>query len=118
MTKQELIVLRGLPASGKTTWADKWVRPLLPKGEKRAVVSRDSIRKAQFGLDKTILSHDGEQTVTKIQQGMVDALLSSGYSVVIDDMNLRPKYVREWRRVAQKHRSTGWSSISKSSTFQ
>lgn len=103
MTKQELIVLRGLPASGKSTWADRWVNPLVPHGEKRAVVSRDSIRKEQFGRDKTILSYDGEQTVTKIQQGMVDALLGSGYSVVIDDMNLRPKYVREWRRVAQKH---------------
>ena len=103
MTKQELIVLRGLPASGKTTWAEKWVSAQDTWGEKRAVVSRDSIRKAQFGREKTILSYDGEQAVTKIQQGMVDALLSSGYSVVIDDLNLRPKYVREWRRVAQKH---------------
>lgn len=103
MTKQELIVLRGLPASGKSTWAEKWVNPLAPHGEKRAVVSRDSIRKEQFGREKTILSYEGEQTVTKIQQGMVDNLLSSGYSVVIDDMNLRPKYVREWRRVAKRH---------------
>lgn len=32
MEKQELIILQGLPASGKTTWARKWVNEA-PKKE-------------------------------------------------------------------------------------
>ena len=55
MTKQELIVLRGLPASGKTTWAEKLVHAQDTWGEKRAVVSRDSIHKAQFRREKTVI---------------------------------------------------------------
>lgn len=94
----DLIVLRGLPATGKSTWANEWVQ-----APNRAVVSRDAIRKTTFGVTKSVLSYEKEKIVTQFQQSSVKALLAEGYSVVIDDMNLRPRYVREWRRVAKRH---------------
>lgn len=106
MTKQELIVLRGLPASGKSTTAANWVNALTAPSQpkpKRAVVSRDAIRQAQFGSSKAVLTYEHEQTVTAIQQSTVRNLLDRGFSVMIDDLNLRPRYVREWRRVAAKY---------------
>lgn len=97
----KLIVLRGIPGSGKSTQALHWVgdAELL----KRAVVSRDDIRRTQFKKTKAVLNHEEEQIVSAIQQSTVKTLLDQGYEVVIDDMNLRPKYVREWRRIALAH---------------
>lgn len=91
----ELTVTRGLPASGKTTWAE---------GESGAdlIASRDSIRRGCYGWRKERgpLHHDYEKMVTRIQETMVREGLRAGQHVVVDDMNLRPRYVRRWAELA------------------
>ena len=91
-----LILTRGLPASGKTTWARQWVAcdPLT-----RARVNRDDLRQSLFDCDG-VLSHQMERQVSTAQRAAVRALLASGSSVVVDDTNLRAKFAREWADLA------------------
>lgn len=94
-----LTITRGLPGSGKTTWARSWVAA---DPERRARVNRDDLRQQLFGAPHG-LTFAQETAVTEASRATVLALLKAGRDVVADDMNLRPKYVREWRRFVAAH---------------
>lgn len=91
-----LHITRGLPASGKTTWAKAWVA-VNPAA--RARVNRDDYRAMMF--DHPDYTWPQESAVTEASRTAVKSLLAMGRDVVCDDMNLRPKYVREWARFAR-----------------
>lgn len=96
----ELLLTRGVPASGKTTFAMFW----LAEGQKRARVNRDDLRFELYGVywgDEV-----DENTVTKIQHSRVKALLEAGFDVVVDDTNLRAKTVKAWLKVAAEAGAT------------
>jgi predicted kinase len=82
--------MRGYPGSGKSTIARE-----LPG----VVVGRDYLREQMFG--KYELSHVGEAAVTVAQQAQVRALLESDHDVIVDDMNVNPRYLRDWAKVAR-----------------
>lgn len=97
---QSLILTRGLPASGKTTWALEQVR----KRDDMVRVNRDDLRQNVFGgALEGVLDQRGEEAVTDLQVKMVTQLLDSGYSVVVDDNNLRLRVVRMWHDIAKKY---------------
>lgn len=92
----KLILTRGIPASGKTTWAKSWVGFEL----NRARCNRDDLRAMLF--DKVgKLTNDEETRVTQVQQATVKTLLKKGYDVVIDDTNLVNKFIKEWFKLAE-----------------
>ena len=91
----ELIITRGLPASGKSTWARQWVAED-PIG--RARVNRDDLRANLYGTPRP--SHQQESAISVVQQASVRALLAAGRSVVVDDMHLRARYVSNWVALA------------------
>lgn len=94
-----LRITRGLPGSGKTTWAKEWASD----GPNRYRVNRDDLRTMLFGIDgKARLTYQEELAVTAASRAAVLALLAYG-DVIVDDMNIRPKYVREWGRFAKAH---------------
>ena len=93
-----LTITRGLPASGKSTWA----RGMEKYGMVR--VSRDDIRRDVFGLrGKGVLTPKRENEVTKIEVALVEAALNAGKSVVVDATHLRAKYATQWADLAEKH---------------
>lgn len=92
-------VFRGLPGSGKTTEAKK-----IQAERKRAVrLSRDDIRENMFGSDAGILGQDDENWITKHLVQTAEFSLKAGFDVIVDSTNLRPKYVRDWHRLALRH---------------
>ncbi len=91
----ELVITRGLPASGKSTWARQWVAQ---DPEIRARVNRDDLRANLYGADRC--SYPQESAITAVQQAAVVALLAAGRSVVVDDLHLRARYVSGWVAVA------------------
>jgi predicted kinase len=93
-----LVIARGLPASGKTTWARQWVAE---DPNHRARVNRDDLRRLLHHV--ATYQWPQENAVSKISQAGTRALLSAGFSVVIDDTNLRQRYVRTWREIAADH---------------
>ncbi|MGW0245111.1 phosphatase domain-containing protein [Nocardia goodfellowii] len=97
----ELVITRGYPGSGKTTFARLW----LNQGPKRARVSRDDYRRMLFD-GEGILSFDEENQVTAVQRAAVARLLANGYDVIEDGTNLRRRYARGWADFAQCNGAT------------
>jgi predicted kinase len=90
----ELVITRGLPASGKTTWARAWVS----EDPWRLRVNRDDLRLMATG--RLVLPGRLEDALTVAQHAAVEALLGGGYGVVVDDTNLRLRHARAWAEVA------------------
>jgi predicted kinase len=87
-----LTITRGLPGSGKTTWARA------QGGHVR--VNRDDLRRMMHG--GPLLMGWSEKQVTLAQNAQVAALLRAGVNVICDDTNLRRETVRELSRLAQE----------------
>ena len=95
MTK--LIITRGLPGSGKSTFARGWVAE---DPANRAEVNRDQLRKMLH--DGTyIAGRDGtEPAVTAARDAAIETLLRRGVDVVCSDTNLPQKVARGLRNLA------------------
>ena len=102
MTRSPVMrIMRGLPASGKTTKSLYWVS-LDP--EWRVRVSRDDIRMAQKAED--VYNIMRESNITLLHDAMIDTALKAGLSVVVDNLNLRSSYVRDLYKIANKYNAT------------
>jgi predicted kinase len=86
-----LTVTRGLPGSGKTTWARA------QGGHVR--VNRDELRRMLHG--GPLLTDWAEKQVTIAQRAQVEALLRAGLNVICDDTNLRAGTVRDLLRLGR-----------------
>lgn len=104
-----LFLSRGAPGSGKTTSAKMWVDQ---DPVNRVRVNRDDLRMMTFGR-KTDLTFEQENVVTALSQAAVKESLKAGKDVIVDDMHLRPKYIREWYKIAQALKVGRVSVISK-----
>jgi predicted kinase len=79
--KTKLIICRGCPASGKSTYSKQWV---LEDPKKRVRVNRDDIR---LMLGKYWVP-SREHLVTDIEWDSTIKALNSGYDVILDSTNL------------------------------
>ncbi|MEU8297838.1 AAA family ATPase [Micromonospora sp. NPDC048909] len=89
-----LIATRGLPASGKTTFA----RTLQPSVVR---VNRDDLRRMLHG--ERLFTQWAEAQVTTVQRAQVEALLRARADVCVDDTNLRSRTLRDWADLAARH---------------
>lgn len=98
MTK--LLITRGLPGCGKTTWARQWVAE---DPRRRCRVNRDDLgvqlHGRRFYEDRELMTHT-EKAITVAAQAQIGQLLRRGWDVVCDDTNLRRRVARELRSVA------------------
>lgn len=93
----ELIVMRGLPGSGKTTWAE---REQEASTGKVVIVSRDDLREKLFRAEG-VLRRNQEDFISVVEEHMVTLALLSGFTVIVDSTNLRSEYVQRWRSLAR-----------------
>ncbi|UWP83939.1 AAA family ATPase [Dactylosporangium fulvum] len=91
-----LTITRGLPGSGKTTWAKEQAHLVR--------VNRDDLRRMLHGGRVAEDEHRNraERQVTAAHHAAVEALLRVGAHVVCDDTNLRSRVVREFAELAAK----------------
>ena len=76
-----MLILQGLPASGKNTYAKEWVNQ---DPKHRVRINRDIMRL----MLNPIYSMDHENLVTDILDFALNNILAHNYDVVIDNMNL------------------------------
>ncbi len=97
-TNMKLIMLRGLPASGKSTKAEEII-----KGGEFFRVNRDLLRKM---LHCDVYTGKREDTTIHAQQLLVAHLLEQGKNVIVDDTNLGEKHEQMWRTLAEMYGAT------------
>lgn len=95
----ELVINRGIPGSGKSTYARKWVFEGTPRN-RRARVNRDDIRKQLYGVDFGVPVE--ETAVTDAEDAMIRVLLGRGISVIIDDCNISQRYINRFTKMAEE----------------
>jgi predicted kinase len=90
----ELVINRGIPGCGKSTYANAWVTA----APNRVRVNRDDIRFQMYGVyfGKPI----DENIVTKIEDSMIMSALRTGNSVIVDDCNIEERYVNRFAHMA------------------
>jgi predicted kinase len=86
---------KGVPASGKTTWAREKVRD--DKDVKR--VSKDDMRDM---LDNGHFSMKNEGYILDMRNEMVESALLRGYDVIVDDTNFSNKHWRQMCEIAKR----------------
>lgn len=88
----ELKITRGVPASGKSTWAKEWVAQ---EPERRVRVNRDDLRAMLFEV-VGVGTFPQEKAVSATEQAIVRSLLGAGMDVVVDATHLRAKFAKAW----------------------
>lgn len=88
MTTRKLLILRGLQASGKTTYAKQWIEE---DPDNRIRFNRDNIRNmmGKYWLPKR------ENIITAMYYEFLRNTMLDGYDIVIDNMNLNPDCIKE-----------------------
>lgn len=87
----KLMIIRGLPSSGKTTMARLLLKSLIDNGEKAMIVCRDDLR-FQAGFGKW--AGDYESTISMQQTALIRDGLKKGFTVISADTNLNAKSVK------------------------
>jgi predicted kinase len=96
----ELVITRGLPASGKTTFARLWVAR---DRQHRARVNRDDLRRMVD--DGEFVKGVTEQRIQALRNAAIMGLLDRGVSVVCDDTNLPNRVCRDLHDLARQHKA-------------
>ena len=89
----EIVMCKGLPASGKSTWA----RARTKEDPNWFRLNRDDLRTMLYS---SRWSHRGEDAVVELEKAMAHTLLRENRTVIIDDTNLSSKNSSMWKEVA------------------
>jgi predicted kinase len=89
----KLIITKGLPASGKTTWAKEYIQ----KYPETANLCKDDLRLQLSGTGKR------EKRIVKVRDLLTEYYFEQGYSVIWSDTNLNPVHLKRATELAEKY---------------
>jgi predicted kinase len=91
----QVIIMKGLPGSGKSTWAKQKVAEN-PNAYKR--ISKDDLRDM---LDNGVHSNDAEKFILGTRDALIMISLHAGKHVIVDDTNLAAKHEDRIRQIVK-----------------
>jgi predicted kinase len=97
-TVKTLIMTKGLPGSGKSTWAKEYVLKSAPGSVVR--VNKDDLR---MMLHADRWKAKTEDDIVRARDALVETFLLRGESVIVDDTNFNPVHERRLRVLAERH---------------
>ena len=95
MNSQEIILLKGLPASGKSTWSKTFVE----EHKDYIRINKDDLR--EFFNNPTF-NRKTENSILKLERNLGIAALDMGKSLIVDDTNFHPKHETFWKLIASQ----------------
>ena len=95
--KRQILVLQGVPASGKSNFA----RKLATEHPNWIIVNRDSMRKARG----TYWLPSQEDYIDELENSAIIFALKHDLNVIIDATNLNPKTIEKWNNIADNYAS-------------
>lgn len=107
MKKQKIILTRGLPASGKSTWAIEYVKNSNGKAKR---VNKDLLRDM---IDAGIWSKTNEQQILAARDALVNTFLGMHVdTVIVDDTNFEDKHFAAMKGIADLFKTFADGEIS------
>lgn len=94
---KKIILTIGLQGSGKTYWAENFVK----ENKNYYNSNRDDLRFELF--NKYNITKKQEQIITQEQLKRIKDQLNNDYSIIISDTNLNPKTQNKWKEFAEQH---------------
>jgi predicted kinase len=91
----KLTITKGLPASGKTTWAKEQV---LKSNLQTKRVNKDDLREM---IDSSQWTKSNEKHIVAVRDLITQYYLSNGFKVIVDDTNLSPDHEPRLRKIAE-----------------
>lgn len=82
----KVIILKGLPASGKSTWS----REYMASHPNTKRVNKDDLRAM---IDNGVWDRDREKFILQIRDDIILQSLKKSFDVIVDDTNLSPKHI-------------------------
>ena len=103
----KMIITQGIPASGKSTWAEEYAKEQFNKtGTIYNIIERDEIRKVLFCQSRDLntykFSKEKENKVTEYQYNLIRESFKQGDNVIIADTNLNQKTVDKLLELADE----------------
>lgn len=95
----KLLLLKGLQASGKSTFA----KELVIKDPTYKRVNRDSLRDM---IDAGKWSEHREKLIRKSQLALAELFISEKFNIVVDDTNFSESAQNMWKQFAEKYKAT------------
>lgn len=94
----ELIICRGIPASGKSTWSKQWV-------------SEDPTCRIRYNWDDLrnmmgpywVKEREGTSFLKENRDMFLKFWMNKGWDIVVDNMNLNPKDISYYNELISKH---------------
>lgn len=96
---KKLLMLKGLPASGKSTYALE----LLAKDPAFKRLNRDNLRDM---VDGGKWSESREKLIRRSQLALAEIYMSANYNVVVDDTNFSQSAQEMWWQFTEQHNAT------------
>lgn len=93
----KIIVLQGVPASGKSTWAKEFV---IGK-EDWVIISKDSIRESTGNY----WVPSRENYISEVEEFQVKSAIKNNLNIILDSTNLNPKVIEKWKNLAKETNS-------------
>lgn len=98
--KQKILILQGLPASGKSTYARELMERE-PNKWKR--INKDLLREM---CDCGKWSRENEELIIDTRNLFLENYIFSGLSVIIDDTNLSPRHIKDIQEITNKFKES------------
>lgn len=95
-SKNKMIILRGLPASGKSTFAKQFIL----ENPDYARVNRDDLRAMLFGMK---FSSKNEDMVSYVCDLAILEAMKRNRGVIVDETSLNPKRITQLKKYADDH---------------
>lgn len=93
-------VLRGIPGSGKTTWAKDRVNEILKNGGKVVRISYDELREM---FHNTIRGKENERFMLEAVRTLIVSALNNRYNVIVDGTHLNNLYCGNVQRAVDDY---------------
>ncbi len=97
---RKIILTKGLPGSGKTTWAKEYQQ----KNPNTVLVSKDDLRAL---LHNGVHSKGRESFILAMRDDIVTKALEEGHEVIVHDTNFAPKHLVRMNEIAEQFKANG-----------
>ena len=100
----KLVIMRGLPGSGKSTWAKAWV-------------NEDPINRVRLNWDDMrnmmgpywVLERENTNVLKELREKFLTHMMERNWDIVCDNMNLNPKEIEFYKNIVEEFNKDGHS---------